>query len=199
MILVVNPNAGISNLKDFIDKAKATSGGMSYGSAGAGSPHHLAMELVKVEAKLPLVHVPYKGAAPSLQDVAGGQLPAMMVDLAAGNAFIKGGKVKPIAVANATRLPQLPDVPTMAELGYKEVEAYAWQGLVVPAATPKDLVQRLSSEMQAALANAEVRRKLAEAAWEPVPSDANLMSVYTLAETRKWHKLIRERNIALEG
>ena len=86
----------------------------------------------------------------------------------------------------------------MSELGYKDVEAYAWQGLVVPAGTPNDIRQKLSLEMQAALNNPAVRKKLAEAAWEPVPSDASLMSTYTLAETKKWHKLIRERGIALE-
>ena len=129
MILVVNPESGITDAKAFINKAKASSEGINYASAGAGSPHHLAMELLKVETGLRLVHVPYRGAAPALADVVSGQVPAMMVDLAAGASFIKGGKVKPLAVANAVRLPQLPDVPTFAELGYKNVEAAALVGL----------------------------------------------------------------------
>jgi tripartite-type tricarboxylate transporter receptor subunit TctC len=106
--------------------------GVNYGSAGAGSPHHLAMELLKVEAGLKLAHAPYRGAAPALGDVAGGQIPVMMVDLAAGAGFIKGGKVRPLAVANATRLPQLPDVPTFAELGLPKVQAAALVGMVAP-------------------------------------------------------------------
>ncbi len=101
MILVVGSGSDATSAKDFIAKAKP--GGFNYASAGAGSPHHLAMELLKVEAGLFMVHVPYRGAAPALADVVGGQVPAMMVDLAAGSGFIKGGKVKALAVANATR------------------------------------------------------------------------------------------------
>jgi tripartite-type tricarboxylate transporter receptor subunit TctC len=199
LLIAAAPNAGLRDAADLLAKLKAHPGKLNYASPGNGSPHHLAMELFKHATGTFAVHVPYRGAAPALQDVMAGQVPLMMVDTSSAMPAIKSGKLHPLVMLSAKRIAQLPEVPTMAEMGYKEVEAYAWQGLVVPAATPKDVVQRLSTEMQAALGHAEVRRKLAEAAWEPVPSDANLMAVYTLAETRKWHKLIRERNIVLEG
>jgi tripartite-type tricarboxylate transporter receptor subunit TctC len=198
MILVVNPNAGINSLKDFLDRAKVTPGGLNYGSAGAGSPHHLAMELLKVEAKVPLSHVPYKGAAPALQDLAGGQVPAMMVDLAAGNAFIKGGKVKPIAVANPTRLPQLPDVPTFAELGHKGVEAAALVGMVAPAGTPPATVEALNKAVVNAIKEPAVSKKLVEFGVEPVGSTPAQYAELLRNETTRWHKLIRDLKITLD-
>lgn len=198
MILVVNPAAGINSAKEFIEKAKSTPGGLNYGSAGAGSPHHLAMELLKVQAQLPLTHVPYRGAAPALQDVAGGQLPAMMVDLAAGNAFIKGGKVKPLAVANATRLPQLPDVPTFAELGIRNVEAAALVGMVAPAATPADTVAALNKAVVAAIKDPAVSKRLVEFGVEPVGSTPQQYADLLRSEVTRWHQLIRDLKITLD-
>jgi tripartite-type tricarboxylate transporter receptor subunit TctC len=198
MILVASPAAGFNTAKDFVDKAKSTPGGLNYGSAGAGSPHHLAMELLKVEAKLTLVHVPYKGAAPALQDVAGGQVPVMMVDLAAGNAFIKGGKVKPLAVAHATRLPQLPDVPTFAELGFKGVEAAALVGLVAPAATPPETIAALNKALVAAIKDPGVHKRLVEFGVEPVGSTAAQYGELLRSETTRWHPLIRDLKITLD-
>lgn len=162
MILVVSPSVTARDAKEFIAQVKANPQGINFASAGAGSPHHLAMELLKTEAGLKMTHAPYRGAAPALADVAGGQVPAMMVDLAAGAGFIKGGKVRPLAVANATRLPQLPDVPTFAELGYKNVEAAALVGLVVPAATPAETVNALNKQVVAAINAPDVHRKLVD-------------------------------------
>lgn len=198
LLIVAAPNAGIRNARELLDMLKKNPGKLSYGSPGNGSPHHLAMELFKSQTGVFVVHVPYRGAAPAMQDVMGGQIPLMMVDTSTGMSAIKAGKLLPLVMLSEKRIPQLPEVPTMIELGYKDVEAYAWQGLVVPASTPNDIRQKLSLEMQAAVNNPSVRKKLVEAAWEPVPSDSTLMSVYTLAETKKWHKLIRERGIALE-
>lgn len=197
MILVVSPGSGITSARDFIDKAKAGAG-LHYGSAGAGSPHHLAMELLKVEAGLKLSHVPYKGAAPALQDLAGGQVAAMMVDLAAGNAFIKGGKVKPLAVAHASRLPQLPEVPTFAELGIKNVEAAALVGMVVPAATPPEAVAALNKAVVAAIKEPAVTKRLTEFGVEPVGSSAAQYADLLRSETARWHKLIRDLKITLD-
>jgi tripartite-type tricarboxylate transporter receptor subunit TctC len=197
MILVTSPTSGITSAKDFIDKARAGNG-LNYGSAGAGSPHHLAMELLKVETGLKLTHVPYKGAAPALQDLAGGQVPAMMVDLAAGNAFIKGGKVKPLAVAHASRLPQLPDVPTFAELGIKNVEAAALVGMVVPAGTPADTVAALNKAVVAAIKDPAVAKRLVEFGVEPVGNSAAQYDALLKSETTRWHKLIRDLKITLD-
>ncbi|BEP36517.1 tripartite tricarboxylate transporter substrate binding protein [Variovorax sp. V59] len=198
MILVAGANSGIATAKDFIARAKAKPGDLSYASAGAGSPHHLAMELLKVEAGLFMVHVPYRGAAPALADVVGGQLPAMMVDLAAGAGFIKGGKVRALAVANPTRLPQLPDVPTFAELGYRNVEAAALVGVVVPSATPPEVVNTLNRQLVAAINEPSVRTRMTDFGVEPVGSTPAQYAALLKSETVRWHKLIRDLKITLD-
>ena len=198
MILVVGPAVTAKDAKEFIAQIKASPDGISYGSAGAGSPHHLAMELLKTEAGLKMTHAPYRGAAPALADVAGNQIPAMMVDMAAGAGFIKGGKVRPLAVANAKRLPQLPDVPTFAELGFKNVEAAALVGMVVPAATPKDTVDALNKRVVAAINEPAVKQKLIDFGVEPVGSTPAEFASLIQSETTRWHKLIKDLNITLD-
>ncbi|MFP5476238.1 MAG: Bug family tripartite tricarboxylate transporter substrate binding protein [Gammaproteobacteria bacterium] len=198
MILVVSPSVTAKDAKEFIAQIKANPQGINYASAGAGSPHHLAMELLKTEAGLKMTHAPYRGAAPALADVAGGQVPAMMVDLAAGAGFIKGGKVRPLAVANATRLPQLPDVPTFAELGFKNVEAAALVGLVVPAATPAETVNALNKQVVAAINAPDVHKKLIDFGVEPVGNTPAQFAELLKGENARWHKLIRDLNITLD-
>ncbi len=198
MILVVGANSGIASAQDFIAQARAKPGSMNYASAGAGSPHHLAMELLKVQSKVFMVHVPYRGAAPALADVAGGQVPAMMVDMAAGAGFIKGGKVKALAVANATRLPQLPDVPTFAELGIKNVEAAALVGMVVPAATPPDVINALNKSVVAAINEPGVRKRLIDFGVEPVGNTPAQFAELLRNETTRWHKLITDLKITMD-
>lgn len=198
MILVVGPNSDVKDAKDFVAKAKAAPGKISYGSAGAGSPHHLAMELLKVNSGLHMVHIPYRGAAPALTDLAGGQVAAMMVDLAAGAGFIKGGKVRPLAVANPTRLPQLPDVPTFAELGFKGVEASAQVGIVAPANTPADTVAALQKQVATAIQQPAIRQKLIDFGIEPVGSTPQQYAELIRTEVQRWHQLIREQKISLD-
>jgi tripartite-type tricarboxylate transporter receptor subunit TctC len=198
MILVVNPGSGINDAKQFLAQAKAKPGSINYASAGAGSPHHLAMEMLKYETGIFMVHIPYRGAAPALSDLAGGQVQAMMVDFAAGQGFIRGGKVKPIAVANATRLPQLKDVPTFAELGVKNVESAALVGMVVPAATPPDVIATLNKQVVAAINEPGVKSKLVDFGVEPVGSTPQQFADLLKTETARWHKLIQERKITLE-
>ncbi|PPE71449.1 tripartite tricarboxylate transporter substrate binding protein [Caldimonas thermodepolymerans] len=198
MILVVNPGFGVNSAKEFIAKAKAEPGALSFASAGAGSPHHLAMELLNTEAGLSMVHVPYRGAAPALGDVVSGQVPAMMVDYAAGAAFIRSGKLKPLAVAHASRLAQLPDVPTFAELGYKSVEAAALVGMVAPASTPADIVATLNKRVVESIKDPEVHKRLVEFGVEPVGSTAAEYAELLRTESQRWHKLIRDLNITLD-
>ena len=198
MILVVGSGSDAASAKDFIAKAKAKPGGFNYASAGAGSPHHLAMELLKVQAGLFMVHVPYRGAAPALADVVGGQVPAMMVDLAAGSGFIKGGKVRALAVANATRLPQLPDVPTFAELGFKNVEAAALVGMVVPAAAPVAVIDALNKQVVAAINDPAVNKRMVDFGVEPVGNTPAQFAELLRGETIRWHKLINDLKITLE-
>lgn len=198
MVLVVSQASDAKDAKDFIAKAKAQPGRISYGSAGAGSPHHLAMELLKVNAGLHMVHIPYRGAAPALADLVGGQVSAMMVDLAAGAAFIKSGKVRVLAVANPTRLVQLPDVPTFAELGFKNVEAAAQVGVVAPAGTPADAVAALQKQISAAIAQPAIRQKLVDFGIEPIGSTPQQYAALIRTEILRWHKVIRDQKIALD-
>jgi tripartite-type tricarboxylate transporter receptor subunit TctC len=198
MVLIVGPASNAKDAKDFIAQAKAQPGKISFASAGAGSPHHLAMELLKQQAGLHMVHIPYRGAAPALADVAGGQLAAMMTDVAAGNAFIKSGKVRALAVANAKRLPQLPDVPTFAELGIPNVEAAALVGLVAPAATPPEVIARLQKSVAAAIRNPAVDKKLTDFGVEPVGSSSAEFGALIASESTRWHKLIRDLKIFLD-
>ena len=198
MILVVGPGSDAKDAKDFVAKAKAQPGRINYGSAGAGSPHHLAMELLKVNAGLHLVHIPYRGAAPALADLAGGQVSAMMVDLAAGAAFIESGKIRPLAVANPTRLAQLPDVPTFAELGFKGVEAAAQVGVVAPAGTPAEVVNTLQKQIATAINTPAVRQKLIDFGIDPVASTPKEYSDLIRSEVVRWHALIQKQKISLD-
>jgi tripartite-type tricarboxylate transporter receptor subunit TctC len=198
MILVVAEDSPIKDAKDFIAKAKASPGKFNYGSAGTGSPHHLAMELLKVTTGIYMVHAPYRGAAPALADLVGGQINAMMVDMAAGAGFIKGGKVRPLAVANATRLPQLPNVPTFNELGIKGVEASAQVGVVVKAGTPPETVLELQKQISTAIQTPEINKKLTDFGIEPVGSTSQQYSNLIQSETKRWHKLIKDQKITLD-
>lgn len=128
----------------------------------------------------------------------GGQVPSMVVDTASGLPMMKAGRLRPLAVFSRSRLPALPEVPSLIELGYTDVEAFAWQGMVVPAATPKEVVARLSTELQKAIATPAVRAKLTEIGLELIPSEPQGLSAHLAAETKVWQKLIRDRNITLD-
>lgn len=198
LVLVAAPNAGIRNLAGAIAAMKANPSKFSYASPGIGSPHHLAMEMFKQQANVFVLHIPYRGAAPAMQDVMGGQLPLMVVDTSTAMTHIKSGKLIPLATFSAKRLPQLPEVPTTVEAGLKDTEAYAWQGAVVPAATPAPTRERLSRELMSALGHPGVKRALVEAGWELIPSDPSLMMGYMAAEKKRWQKLIADRGIRAE-
>ncbi|MBO9513962.1 MAG: tripartite tricarboxylate transporter substrate binding protein [Variovorax sp.] len=197
-ILVAGPASSAKDVKDVVQLAKAEPGKHSFASAGTGSPHAMAMELFRTQAGIDMIHVPYRGGALSLQDVAAGQVPITMTDFAGGGGMIKSGKVRALAVANATRLPQLPDVPTFAELGYKDVLAEAFGGLVVPARTPPAVIARLQDAAQKAVADPEVHKKLIDIGYEPVGGTAQQFQAMLQKDIPRWHKLIRDLNISLD-
>jgi tripartite-type tricarboxylate transporter receptor subunit TctC len=198
LILAVNPNAGFSSAKQLLDELKKNPGKYSYASPGVGSPHHLAMELLKDRTKTFVVHVPYRGTAFAVQDVIGGQVPMMVLDTAAGLPQIRSGKVKALAVMSKKRIPSLPDVPTLDEIGVKDFEVAAWQGLFVPKGTPPEIVARLSSEMNKAILAPEVKSKLEDFGLEVVPSDGPALGAFVKKETTFWHALIKERQLSAE-
>jgi tripartite-type tricarboxylate transporter receptor subunit TctC len=198
LVLVANPQAGWNTAREWLDAVGSKPGQYSYASPGAGSPHHLAMELLKERGKLFIVHVPYRGTAPAMQDVMSGQLPMMIVDTAAGLSQMRAGRVKPLAVLSHQRVAQLPDVPTAREAGLPDLEVFAWQGLFVPRATPPEIIARLTDTLQRALAMPELRKSLEDFGLQVAPSGPVELSRFVDSETVTWHKLIKDRGLTLD-
>jgi tripartite-type tricarboxylate transporter receptor subunit TctC len=198
LIIAVNPNAGFTSGKQLLEELKKSPGKYSYASPGIGSPHHLAMELLKDRTKTFVVHVPYRGTALAVQDVISGQVPMMVLDTAAGLPQIRSGKVKALAVMSKKRIPSLPDVPTLDELGVKDFEVTAWQGLYVPKGTPAEIVTRLTAEMTKAITTPEVKTKLEDFGLDVVPTDGPALGAFIQKETIFWHALIKERKLSAE-
>lgn len=197
MILVVNPAVPAKNLKEFLDWARKQNS-PSYGTPGSGSPHHLATALFAEQAKLQLTHIPYRGAAPAIQDVVGGQVPFMFVDTASGSQFISSGKLRPIGVASAKRVAGFESIPTLSEQGLKGFEAYAWQGLVMPAGAPADIVQKVNDALLKAMATTPVKARLQALGLEATPSSPAAMAKYAAAERAKWGPVIKAANIKVD-
>lgn len=198
LILAVNPASGFSSARQLVDELKKNPGKYSYASPGDGSPHHLAMELFKQRTGTFVVHVPYRGTAPAVQDVIGGQVPIMVLDTAAGLPQIRGGKIRALAVMSKKRIPSLPDVPTLDEIGVADFDVTAWQGLFAPKGTPPDILARLTGEMTKAITTPEVKARLEDFGLEVVPSDGPALSAFVQKETVFWHALIKERRLSAE-
>lgn len=198
MILVVAPNVPVKNFKEFVEWVKAAPDGVTYASAGAGSPHHLATELLRERSGLKLTHVPYRGAAPAVLGLMGGQVPFGFMDSASVQQYILGGKLRAIGVASPKRLATLGDIPTLAEQGLTGFEAYAWQGLVVPAGASKETVGRLNKALVDALNSTAVKANFQALALEALPGSPAQMTAYTRAERERWGKLIQANNITLD-
>lgn len=198
MLLVVAPNVPAKNFKEFLAWAKANAGGTNYASAGAGSPHHLAAELLRERTGLKLIHTPYRGAAPAVQDLMGGQVPFMIVDSASIVQYVASGKVRALGVASPARLKTLPDVPTLAEQGLTGFEAYAWQGLVAPAAASPQHVARMNKALVDALNSTEVKARMQALSVETMPGTPAQMAEYAKKERERWGKVIKANNIRLD-
>ncbi|HSI50874.1 MAG TPA: tripartite tricarboxylate transporter substrate binding protein [Ideonella sp.] len=198
LVLVVAPNVPVKNWKEFLAWASSHADGTSYASAGAGSPHHLATELLRERTGLKLIHVPYRGAGPAVTDLLGGQVPFGLMDTASVQQYLGSGKLKAIAVASPQRLKTLPEIPTFAEQGLPNFEAYAWQGLVVPAGTPPEVVGKLNKALQAALDSTFVKARFQTLALEALPGTPQQMTDYVRAERERWGQLIRANHITLD-
>jgi tripartite-type tricarboxylate transporter receptor subunit TctC len=202
LILAVNPQSGFTSARQFLDAVRKNPGKYSYASPGPGSPHHLAMELLKQRTGSFIVHVPYRGTAPALQDVVSGQVPIIVVDTAAGLPMIRSGKLKALAVLTKQRIAALPDVPTLSEVGpdrgLKDFEALAWQGLFAPKGTPPEIANRLSAEMRKAIEVPEVKAQLENFGLDVAPTDGPALAAFIDRETVFWHKLIAERHLTID-
>jgi tripartite-type tricarboxylate transporter receptor subunit TctC len=198
-VLVVGPKSSAKTLEELLAAARKSPGAVSYGSPGLGGPNHVAMELLQQRTGLKLNHVPYRGAAPGIQDLLAGQIDCMLVDTGSSMPHIKGGKLRALAVAYDSRLAPLPDVPTFAEAGVKDFTAFSWQFLVAPAGTPKPAMDQLGDALTKALAKDDVRKRLSDLGIEPSPMPAAEASRFVAAEAERWGSVIRTANIKLEN
>ena len=198
LLVLVAPNVPAKNWKEFVAWAKTQPQGVSYASAGLGSPHHLAGEMLRERSGLKLVHVAYRGAAPAVQDLMGGQVALGVIDTAAAQQYVSSGKLRAIGVASRSRIKSLPEVPTLSEQGLQDFEAFAWQGVVVPSGTPPETVAKFSHALEAALASTTVKARLAALGVEPMPGSADQMATFVQGERERWGKLIRGNNIRLD-
>ena len=194
-VLVVAPKLGIKTVKELVALAKEKPGAISFASTGIGSPPHLAQELLDVSAGVQFLHVPYRGAAPALTDLLGGQVQVVALDAPVLISQIQAGAVVPIGVAADKRDAVLPDVPTLAEQGYPNTDASNWYALLAPAKTPPPVIAKLNKAVNDALNDPEVHEKLVKSGATPVGGTPDSLGAFMKAEYEKWGKVVKERGI----
>jgi tripartite-type tricarboxylate transporter receptor subunit TctC len=197
-VMVSHPSLPAKNVKELIALAKAHPGQINYSSSGPGGAPHLAGELLKKMAGINLMHIPYKGSGPSFTDLLGGQVSLTCDSLVQALPYIKAGKLNALAVLGSKRSPLLPNVPTVAESGVPGYELTNWFGLVLPAATPRDLVNRLYGDVSKALAPADIRDKLQAMGADVIGSRPEQFAAFMRAESAKWAKVIKDAHIRAE-
>jgi tripartite-type tricarboxylate transporter receptor subunit TctC len=198
-LYVVHPDLPVRNLKEFVAYAKSKPGQLNYGSAGNGSAGHLAFEYLKMVSETFMLHVPYRGTGPMLTDLMAGRLQAAAVGAPALMGFIKAGKLRCIATGTPTRLPQLPDVPTVVEQGYKGFEMTQWYGLLAPSSWPRAHLLKLESEAIKAARTSLVKDKLAQDTALTVGNTAAEFEAFIKAEQARWKPVIARAQIKPEG
>ena len=196
-VLVVNAELPIRTFADLVAYAKANPGKLSYGSTGVGATPHLAMEMIKAATGIEMTHVPYKGSPQALTDVVAGHVQLTFTDPAISPPLIAAGKIRALGVSSLTRVGVMPDVPTLAESGLPGFEAVSWHMLVVPAATPKDVVTRLNAEFKTIMALPEVQKQIINIGLIPMtPPSVDEMQAFLAAEIVRWSKLAQQAGIA---
>jgi len=196
VVIAANASSELNTLRKVIDASKAKPGSVSYGSPGSGSTPHLAVELfAHSAANITLTHVPYKGGSPAITDVLGGQLPLVAVNAVEVLPHVKAGKLRVLAALSAERVATLPDAPTIAESGYPGFEASVWHAFIAPRGTPPAVVERLKTEIHKALADPEVKERLAGLGAIVSPTSPQQLGALVKAETERYGKLIRDANI----
>jgi tripartite-type tricarboxylate transporter receptor subunit TctC len=196
-VLVVPPSLPAKTLPEFIAYAKANKGKLSYGSSGPGTLTHLAMEQLKVAAEIDMVHAAYRGIAPAMTDILGGQIQALFPGLAAALPHIKAGKMRPLAITGTKRHPLLPDVPTFEELGYKGFDGVQWYGIVGPANLPPAIVATLNASINKMLGDPQFAERLSGEALTPMPMAPTQFGEYMRNDIAKWTKVAKDRKIEL--
>ncbi len=197
-MVVVHPGVAAKSMRDLLALARAKPGQVNYGSGGSGTASHLATEMLKLMTKTDMVHVPYKGLGPALTDLMGGRLHVIISTMASALPHMKAGKLRPLAVTTAQRSSFFPEVPTMDEAGVKGYEFSTWYGIVVPAGTPRAIVERLNAETRKALATLTVKEQFAAQGLETAPSTPREFGAYLRAEVAKWGKVIKASGATTE-
>ena len=193
--LAVHPSLPAATVAEFIALAKSSPGKLNYASAGVGTSPQLSMELFRMTARIDVVHIPYKGAGPALTDLMGGHVHAMFSTVPSLIAATRSGKVRMLGVTSATRAPDLPDVPTIAESGMPGFEVISWQGMCTPAGVPKAVLVQISTGLAAALALPDTRKRLAEQGIQPDPLTPEKFAAFIRAERAKWAKVVKDVGI----
>lgn len=196
-ILVVNNSLPVKNVKELIAYGNANPGKLNHGSPGQGSTGHLSAELFKASTGLKMTHVPYKGSAPTLADLAGGQIQVVIDNIPPYLPQVQAGKIRALAITTAKRSPAAPNLPTMQEAGVAGYEAGSWFGLLAPAGTPKDIVQKLSMETRRILELPDVKERLSGQGAEPAGNTPEEFAAFIRSEQAKWRKVIQQANIKL--
>ena len=191
-VLVVNPLVPANSVQELIAYAKANPGKLNFASSGSGTSIHLSGELFKVLTGVQMTHVPYKGSAPALSDLVGGQVQLMFDNLPSSLAFIKANRLRALAVTSTTRAAALPDVPTMVEAGVPGFEASSWFGVLAPAGTPPDIVARINGDVAKWLATPEAREKMIAQGAIAIGGSPDDFARHIAAETAKWAKVVKE-------
>jgi tripartite-type tricarboxylate transporter receptor subunit TctC len=194
-MLVVATNVPAKNMQELVALARAQPGKLNFASAGVGGLPHLAGELFKLTAKIDIVHVPYRGAAPAINDLLGQQVQMTFLDLPVILPQIKAGNLRPIALGARQRAPQAPDVPTTAEVGMPDLLIENWYGMIAPAATPKDIIDKINRVATEAMSDASVKDKLAVQGLTLVPQKPEEFRAFIAAETTKWSKVIKDAGL----
>jgi tripartite-type tricarboxylate transporter receptor subunit TctC len=198
LALVVHPDFPAQDFKAFLAYVKANPGKVNYASPGNGSPHHLAMEMFKNRTGTFITHIPYRGAAPAMADVMGGQVPCMFLDLASGLSIIQGKKVRVLAIGTGARSKLLPDVPTLAEVGVPNSEVFAFQGILGPAGMPPAVVTRLNSELNRSFSTPAVMKRFSDFGMEAMPGTPQQFAELSRAESKRWGPIIKAAGIKLD-
>ncbi|MEY4598326.1 MAG: hypothetical protein RLZZ445_1123 [Pseudomonadota bacterium] len=190
-ILVIHPSLPAKNLKEFIELVRASPGKYNYASAGTGAGTHLAAELLKLQTKIDIVHVPYKGTGPALSDLLGGQINMMVSTFASALPHVRSGRMRALGVTTAKRSPAAPDVPTLIEGGVAGYDYSTWYGLLAPASTPKAVIEKLHAANRTVLARDDIKQKLESQGVDPVTNTPAEFSAYLKSETEKWGKVVK--------
>jgi tripartite-type tricarboxylate transporter receptor subunit TctC len=196
--IVVHPSLPAKTLRDLIALAKARPGQLNYASAGVGAPSHLSGELFKQMAGIDMVHVPYKGGGALMADLMGGQVLISFGGLAAALPHVRSGKLRLLAVASATRAAAVPDVPTVAESGVPGFDVPSWLGIVAPAGTPREIVERLHAEIAKVLAQQDIKERLAAEGGEAIAGGPEQFGAYLKSEIAKWAQVVKDARIRAE-